>query len=283
MYPVSANIVAFNEGNWLPECIKSIIDYVDEIIYVDSNSTDNSLEIVRGFNSPKIKVYTYEDHKLNGGIGERVQFGKAQSKNKLVLRMDGDFVAYDSLPKLFDFCLSKQEKYCCFWTEIPNVYGDIYHTNPDPQKQSFNHDAVNNGPVSGHHCFAKELQDQCGDGPFLLHMNNLKAMRRHLYRAWWLVFEKETGTNCTPDRYEEWLYNRWKNGKETTLTVQEFVKDQIKILKRKPIELTAFDFSKWGPHPSYVENSKAKDIFNLREQDEKFYLDYPDDYVSNIS
>ena len=56
-------IIGKNEGQKLVRCINSIVKTVEEnnigdydIIYVDSKSTDNSIELVKGLNE-KVKIF----------------------------------------------------------------------------------------------------------------------------------------------------------------------------------------------------------------------------------
>ena len=53
---ISACLMVKNEERFLPQCLQSIRDYVDEIIVVDTGSTDNTMNIARKFNS---KVYEH--------------------------------------------------------------------------------------------------------------------------------------------------------------------------------------------------------------------------------
>ena len=49
MTKISACIISFNEEKKIEDCLKSLVDIVDEIIIVDSCSTDNTIEIARKF------------------------------------------------------------------------------------------------------------------------------------------------------------------------------------------------------------------------------------------
>ncbi len=52
--PITAIIMTLNEKINLPECLESIKDYVDDIIVVDSFSSDNTVEIALQYTG---KVY----------------------------------------------------------------------------------------------------------------------------------------------------------------------------------------------------------------------------------
>lgn len=57
---VSAAIIVKNEERCILRCINSIINEVDEIVVIDTGSTDRTLEIISNIESRKIRVYTKE-------------------------------------------------------------------------------------------------------------------------------------------------------------------------------------------------------------------------------
>ena len=46
--PLSAAIIAKNEGHNLPGCLESI-QFIDQIVLVDSGSSDNTVEVARDY------------------------------------------------------------------------------------------------------------------------------------------------------------------------------------------------------------------------------------------
>ena len=49
MAKLSACIISFNEEDKIEDCLKSLQSIVDEIIIVDSNSTDKTLDIAKKY------------------------------------------------------------------------------------------------------------------------------------------------------------------------------------------------------------------------------------------
>ena len=61
---ISACMIVKNEEEFLPNCLNSIKDAVDEIIIVDTGSTDNTIAIAKNFGA---KVY---HHPWNDSFSE---------------------------------------------------------------------------------------------------------------------------------------------------------------------------------------------------------------------
>jgi len=55
MPKISACIISFNEENKIEDCLKSLLPVVDEIVVVDSNSTDRTIEITRKYTDKIVK------------------------------------------------------------------------------------------------------------------------------------------------------------------------------------------------------------------------------------
>ena len=89
---ISLIIRAKNEELNVKMCIESVIDLVDEIIFVDNGSTDNTYDIVKSINDKKIKLYKYNIAVAKAGL-EHKEAIKNNNKNTL-----GTF---------YNWCLSK--------------------------------------------------------------------------------------------------------------------------------------------------------------------------------
>jgi len=63
---LSAAIITYNEENNIQACLDSISDFVDEIIVLDSFSTDNTESICR--NNPKVRFF---QHPFDGHIEQK--------------------------------------------------------------------------------------------------------------------------------------------------------------------------------------------------------------------
>lgn len=56
MSGISAHMIVKNEDRWVWFAIQSVLPYVDEFLITDTGSTDQTLDILKSINSPKIKL-----------------------------------------------------------------------------------------------------------------------------------------------------------------------------------------------------------------------------------
>ena len=75
MPKISACIISFNEEKKIEDCIKSLLPVADEIVIVDSLSTDKTVEIARKYTD---KIY------------EQVFLGHIEQKNLAVEKASHD-------------------------------------------------------------------------------------------------------------------------------------------------------------------------------------------------
>jgi glycosyltransferase involved in cell wall biosynthesis len=98
---ISLIIRAKNEEYNIKYCIESVVDLVEEIIFVDNNSTDNTYNLVKDYCNKysNIKLYQYNISVAKAGI-EHTKAIKDDNKNTL-----GTF---------YNWCLSKATRYNVF-------------------------------------------------------------------------------------------------------------------------------------------------------------------------
>lgn len=83
--PITAIILTFNEEKNISHCLDSIYNLVDEIIIVDSFSTDNTLEIVKNYG-----VQFYQHTFSNYSAQRNWALSSLPIKHNWVLNMDAD-------------------------------------------------------------------------------------------------------------------------------------------------------------------------------------------------
>ena len=89
MNKLSVVIITLNEAHNIKRCLESV-SFADEIVVVDSGSTDNTVEIVKGFTD---KVY----HQDWLGFGPQKNKAIAKATGEWILSIDADEVVTDEL------------------------------------------------------------------------------------------------------------------------------------------------------------------------------------------
>ncbi len=81
---LSAALIVKNEAAQLRQCLATVADWVDEIIIVDSGSTDETLSIAQAF---KAKIYSHTEW---AGFGHQRQLAQQYVTSDWVLWLDAD-------------------------------------------------------------------------------------------------------------------------------------------------------------------------------------------------
>lgn len=90
MNPISATIITYNEENRIKDCLDSLQGIADEIIVVDSHSTDRTVEICRERGCRVV------ERKL-AGYGAQRQYATSLTTHPYILSIDADEVLSPAL------------------------------------------------------------------------------------------------------------------------------------------------------------------------------------------
>lgn len=90
--PISVYILTFNNEDTLKGCLESVVPHADEVVVIDSGSTDETLNLCRNF---KVRLYQQD------WAGFRKQYQKAAdlTKNKWIMFVDADEIVPELLWK----------------------------------------------------------------------------------------------------------------------------------------------------------------------------------------
>ena len=100
----SVVIPVYNKAPFLKECMDSVLaqTFTDiEVIAVDDRSTDDSMEILRSYTDPRLKVIQME---RNSGPGLAAQVGHDAAQGEYIIRVDADDIQHpDRIAKQIAF------------------------------------------------------------------------------------------------------------------------------------------------------------------------------------
>lgn len=114
MMKISAVIISLNAERTLEKVLKSL-HWCDEIVLVDSGSTDKTLEIA---NKYKTKIV----HQRFLGFGKQKQVGVREAKNEWILSVDADEVVSDELAREIKELIQGEPKSHGYYIAITNVF-----------------------------------------------------------------------------------------------------------------------------------------------------------------
>ncbi len=127
MNNLSVVIITFNEEKNIKRCLDSVVDIADEIIVVDSFSTDKTEEICKSYN------VRFIPHKFDGHI-EQKNWAREQAKNSWVLSLDADEALDENLKKSLKnlkvseniqaYKMNRLTNYCGKWIRHTGWYPD---------------------------------------------------------------------------------------------------------------------------------------------------------------
>ncbi len=121
---VSLCMIVKNEENYLPSCLNSIKDIVDEIIIVDTGSTDKTVDIAKSFGA---KVYYFPWH--NNFSEARNESLKHATKDWILILDADDELSPKNQENLKDLLYRQLDENAIYYFETLNYYGNIVDDN----------------------------------------------------------------------------------------------------------------------------------------------------------
>ena len=127
MIKLSGVVITYNEEKHIEKCLKSLQHVVDDIIVIDSFSTDRTPEICLKYN------VTFIQKEFLGYI-EQKNFAVTQAKHDYILSLDGDeslsdnlIISIQKLKKCWTkdgYYLNRRNFFCNQWIHYGNLYPD---------------------------------------------------------------------------------------------------------------------------------------------------------------
>jgi len=128
MTPLSAVIITFNEERNIGRCLNSLKGLVNEIVVVDSGSTDKTREICES-SGAKFIVHSFEGHI------EQKNFALEQASNAWVISLDADeeisLKLRESIETIMKgnpqvgYSMNRLSNYCGTWIRHGSWYPDV--------------------------------------------------------------------------------------------------------------------------------------------------------------
>ncbi len=125
-FPLSVTIITYNEEDQIEKCIQSV-DFADEIIVVDSGSSDNTVEIAK-------KKGALVTHQPWLGYGKQKETATKLASHSWILSIDADEYVSQTLktsilqvlenPQKFAYLISRKNRFMNRWLNYGEGYPD---------------------------------------------------------------------------------------------------------------------------------------------------------------
>ncbi len=131
---ISVLIATQNEEAMASLCIRSFLEFGEELIVVDNGSTDHTKEIVRDLEAQYPAKIKFFDRPELADLYQNRQFAFEQSSYEWIFRADSDFVAYtdgeNDIMHFREYLLKRKRRLRPETIAVPmvNVTGDFWHT-----------------------------------------------------------------------------------------------------------------------------------------------------------
>ena len=111
---LSVVVIACNEANEIDDCLRSV-DWADEIVVVDSGSTDQTIEIARRYTDRVV-------HRPWTGYADQKNFAVAQTAHDWVLSLDADERVSEALALEVRTLLAQPPRHAGFYISRRNFF-----------------------------------------------------------------------------------------------------------------------------------------------------------------
>ena len=158
MINLSVTVIAFNEEHNIARCLQSVKGLADEIVVVDSHSTDKTRDLAESFGA-KVIIRPFPGHI------EQKNFAVDQTHYDWVLSLDADEALSEELkksilkikkgPKYQGYFFNRLTNYAGFWVKHCGWY-------PDKKLRLFNKNFARWGGMNPHDIIKMEPKSQKG-------------------------------------------------------------------------------------------------------------------------
>lgn len=121
---ISINIMTYNEERCIKRCIDSILALADEIVILDTGSSDKTIDIIKSYRSDKIKLFK---EKWNDDFSEIRNKMIAASSKDIIFQIDADeYLDSSQDMKTIKEIFSSLDKKLAYSPKIVDFYGSGY-------------------------------------------------------------------------------------------------------------------------------------------------------------
>ena len=300
---ISVLIAAQNEEATIEGCIRSFLEFGDELIVVDNGSTDQTKVIVKDLRATYHRKIKFYDVPELPDLYQNRQFAFSHSSYRWVVRCDADFVAYTEgeyniLHFREELLATKKALLPKFFTvPFANLVGDFWHTGKEKNKQSGSTHAPGHyvpGPITKggrpriYEVFPGFKFQRLGRGEGVKYQRVIRRLKINLESPLWIHCNlKSDRSNLYRSERTNWRelgdYQRYP-------TLESFIRDVIpqkygtqdvdeaaEIYMKKSIYpfLQLYEPEKHFPYPSLVRiQMRENPVYKINMKNNLFVREY---------
>ncbi len=161
MSTIGVLLIVKNEGKKLAKCLESVSSWVDQIVIVDSGSTDDTVDVAKKFTND---IYLHDQWP---GFGKQRQIAQGYLNTEWVFAIDADEVVSEVLKKSIIAAVAENTDATFSVNRLSSAFGKKIHYSgwsPDwivrlypRQKASYNDDLVHEKVVADKSLVSKKL------------------------------------------------------------------------------------------------------------------------------
>jgi glycosyltransferase involved in cell wall biosynthesis len=128
---ITVHCVVKNEDRWIWFALASVLPFVEEVLVFDTGSTDQTVDIIKTFNSPKI-IFEEKGLVTREELVDLRREQLARTKTDWFLILDGDEIwPKKQLEYLIKKASTADKKIIALFNRNRNCIGDIFHYLPE--------------------------------------------------------------------------------------------------------------------------------------------------------
>ena len=258
-----------DEEDWIAKSLLSLNEFADEVVVVNNNSADFTLEEIERVKK-QLKYKLIVENETSDDICQVSNHALSLTSYHWIFRWDSDFIAYTSgnrnIKYLREYLLSlNPRKYYLIYPHTFSFAGDLFHVKTGKETNS-------EGYIHNWHPklkYVKKRKFESLQIPFFykimrlrkiyfVHIGSAKPLKKILYRFFWLYWQQHLAEFPEIDQFISAKSQQdWDGLEPEKIAVKEF--------RRLILPLRKFEKAEFGDYPELmkkdIENPQFKIIY----------------------
>ncbi len=283
---ISVMIRVRDEEEWIAKSLLSLNEFADEVIIVNNNSTDHTLDEIEKTRK-KIRFKLVVINEISNDICKVSNHALTLTSYRWIFRWDSDFIAYTSeersIKNLREYLLRLNiKKHYLIYPVTISFAGDLFHVKTGSETNS-------EGYIHTWHPSLKYIKKEKYESLqfpffykierlkqiFFVHIGSAKPLHKILYRFFWLYWQFQLDIFPEIDQFiKQESLEKWNDLNPEEVAVKEF--------RRLILPIREFKKSEFGDYPDLMKNSIKKPKLKIIYKDGKPFSrnDFKEDIIS---